>query len=342
MPTSPRSDRGSTHGTAITIPILDVTTHPHPASPTSTLASPSTPRRTLASVRDQLASELSYRAIARGETIDGARIGVLLTLSKSDSEGFLRALAHKIKHTLLLQRWVFALATTSTGGGVNVLLLCGSGEDVVQRAVLLASAKFLDRVEGVSDEGKRWVARVRDTGTCAYDKVALWDVVRKAAREPMDPYHAPPGSRGIDEMLLEARSKLTRITPEDAYEELQDPTYPMPVFLVDIRPEAQRAAHGGIHGSLLIERNVLEWRFDPRHPARLSCADRYDLRVIVLCQEGYTSSLAAAALHELGLLNATDVVGGFRAWQEKGLPTHINHSRWVPDGGSATTDKSSQ
>jgi rhodanese-related sulfurtransferase len=92
---------------------------------------------------------------------------------------------------------------------------------------------------------------------------------------------------------------------------------------VDIRPESQRVNDGGIHGSLIIERNVLEWRFDPRCDSRLSIADRYDLRVIIFCQEGYTSSLAAASLQDLGLLNATDIVGGFKAWKEAGLPTEL-------------------
>jgi len=97
----------------------------------------------------------------------------------------------------------------------------------------------------------------------------------------------------------------------------------MPVFLVDIRPAAQREAEGGIHGSLIIERNVLEWRFDPRCNSRLAIADRYDSKIIVYCQEGFTSSLAAASLQEMGLLNATDIVGGYAAWREAELPGQI-------------------
>ena len=89
---------------------------------------------------------------------------------------------------------------------------------------------------------------------------------------------------------------------------------------MDIRPAAQRAEHGEIPGAIVIERNVLEWRLDPRSDARLSFA-RYDLEVIVTCQEGYTSSLAAAALQDLGLLRATDLAGGFEAWRAAGLPT---------------------
>jgi rhodanese-related sulfurtransferase len=127
---------------------------------------------------------------------------------------------------------------------------------------------------------------------------ALWDVVRKSARSPIDPLTPPPGSRGIDQILSDARAKLQRITPRQAYDEFHDPRLPGPVFLVDIRPAEQREKEGGIHGSLIVERNVLEWRFDPRSDSRLAIVDRYDLRVIVFCQEGYTSSLAAFALHE--------------------------------------------
>lgn len=91
--------------------------------------------------------------------------------------------------------------------------------------------------------------------------------------------------------------------------------------VVDIRPLAQRLAEGTIKGALIIERNVLEWRFDPRSKdGRMELADRYDLRIIVFCQEGYTSSLAAKALQDVGQLNATDVTGGFKAWKEAGLP----------------------
>ena len=135
----------------------------------------------------------------------------------------------------------------------------------------------------------------------------------------------PPGSKSISQILTEARSHLKRITPNQALTELQAPATPFapPVLLVDIRPAPQRAAEGEIAGSLAIERNVLEWRFDPRCEARLAVADRYDLRVIVMCQEGYTSSLAARALQELGLENATDLEGGYHAWKQGSFPDRI-------------------
>jgi len=91
-------------------------------------------------------------------------------------------------------------------------------------------------------------------------------------------------------------------------------------ILVDIRPESQRAIEGSIAGALIVERNVLEWRFDPASSTRLPVATDHDLQVIVFCSEGYTSSLAAAALQDLGLRRATDMVGGFHAWHVTGLP----------------------
>lgn len=125
------------------------------------------------------------------------------------------------------------------------------------------------------------------------------------------------GARSIDRLLTEARRRLARLTPGEAHREFVEDG----AVLVDIRPQAHRAAEGEIPGSLIIERNVLEWRFDPASPARLSEATGHDLRIIVICSEGYASSLAAASLHDLGLHRATDVIGGYRAWRAVGLPT---------------------
>jgi rhodanese-related sulfurtransferase len=126
---------------------------------------------------------------------------------------------------------------------------------------------------------------------------------------------APPdGARTIDQVLADARSRLDRLSPAAAMAASRDGA-----LIVDIRPAAQRAAEGEVPGSLVVERNVLEWRFDPASGARLPQA-RYDLRVIIMCSAGYTSSLAAAALQDLGLRNATDLDGGFLAWAAAGLP----------------------
>ena len=92
-------------------------------------------------------------------------------------------------------------------------------------------------------------------------------------------------------------------------------------LLVDIRPVWQRAEFGEFPGALIIERNHLEWRLDPTSEARIAQALDHDVEVIVACQEGYTSSLAAAALIDLGLHKTADLEGGFAAWQATGLPT---------------------
>ena len=126
----------------------------------------------------------------------------------------------------------------------------------------------------------------------------------------------PPGAKSIDELLAEARSRITRVTPHEAAQRVADGA-----VLVDIRPQSQREADGEVPGALVVERNHLEWRFDPQSDARVPQATGYDVDVVVLCQEGYTSSLAADALRTLGLSRASDVVGGFRAWAADGLPT---------------------
>ena len=123
-----------------------------------------------------------------------------------------------------------------------------------------------------------------------------------------------PG-RSIDELLEQARKRLHRLAPAEAHEAMS-----LGAILVDTRPQAQRQAQGSVPGALLVERNVLEWRFDPRSDARLPQADGYDLRVIVMCSAGYASSLAAVSLQDLGLRRATDLAGGFLAWAHHGLP----------------------
>jgi rhodanese-related sulfurtransferase len=132
-------------------------------------------------------------------------------------------------------------------------------------------------------------------------------------------------------LLDQARSSLDRLSPRAAYQ-----AWLGGAELVDIRPAAQRAFEGEVPGALLVERNVLEWRFDPASPARLPEATGHDLQVIVLCSEGYTSSLAAAALQQLGLSRATDVVGGFHAWRAAGLPASPGDGRTTYASNSRT------
>ena len=118
----------------------------------------------------------------------------------------------------------------------------------------------------------------------------------------------------MDELLAHARLTLDRLDPSDAADAVAGGA-----LLVDIRPQAQRELEGEVPGSLVVERNHLEWRLHPDSDARVAAAAPGQ-RWIVLCSEGYTSSLAAYALNSIGV-PATDVIGGFRAWQARGLPT---------------------
>ena len=118
-----------------------------------------------------------------------------------------------------------------------------------------------------------------------------------------------------DELLDRARRLLIRVEPEQAAAEHAEGA-----LLVDIRPSEQRA-QGEIPGATVIDRNVLEWRLDPSSKWRIPEVNNHRVRLIVICDQGYSSSLVAAELHELGLVNATDVIGGFQAWRAAGLPT---------------------
>ncbi|MET7406903.1 MULTISPECIES: rhodanese-like domain-containing protein [Streptomyces] len=121
---------------------------------------------------------------------------------------------------------------------------------------------------------------------------------------------------GIDELLERVRAGYPRIEPREAYDAAEAGA----ALLVDIRYAALRERDGVIPGALLVERNELEWRLDPRGSHRLPEATGHDLQVVVVCNEGYASSLAAESLHRLGLHRATDLVGGFQAWRAAGLP----------------------
>lgn len=114
----------------------------------------------------------------------------------------------------------------------------------------------------------------------------------------------------IDKLLAQARNGLDRVQVEDLADEVS-----RGAILIDIRPLEQRLGDGDLPGATVIDRNVLEWRLDPSSPHRLPIATSADVRLIIVCNEGYSSSLAAATLNELGLRFATDLVGGFQAWR---------------------------
>ena len=118
-----------------------------------------------------------------------------------------------------------------------------------------------------------------------------------------------------DQLLERARARLVRVDAPRAAKELAGGA-----LLIDIRPADQRAAQGDIPGATVIDRNVLEWRLDPASPWHAASVGDHDQRIILICAEGFQSSLAAANLQEMGLVNATDVIGGFESWAAAGLP----------------------
>jgi rhodanese-related sulfurtransferase len=132
-------------------------------------------------------------------------------------------------------------------------------------------------------------------------------------------------SETVDSLLERARRRIGRLTPEQARDALAEGA-----VLVDTRYLELRTRDGLVPGAVVVERNELEWRFDPQCPYKLPQALDHDVHVIVMCNEGYASSLAAASLRDLGLRRADDLEGGFQAWASAGLPV-------VPaDGGQGT------
>jgi rhodanese-related sulfurtransferase len=120
---------------------------------------------------------------------------------------------------------------------------------------------------------------------------------------------AMPRPPTIDELLAAARARLERVAPEALESERM-----AGALIVDIRPLEQRQRDGALPGALVIDRNVLEWRLDPTSDHRVAESSDHDQRIVLVCNEGYSSSLAAASLQDLGLRRATDLIGGFQAW----------------------------
>ena len=112
----------------------------------------------------------------------------------------------------------------------------------------------------------------------------------------------------IDDLLTVARARLERVLPDDLAGEMASGA-----VIVDMRPITQRLRDGELPGAIVIDRNVLEWRLDPTCPHHIPEVSNARARIILVCNEGYGSSLAAATLQDLGLHRATDLVGGFQA-----------------------------
>ncbi|QZY29994.1 rhodanese-like domain-containing protein [Nocardioides coralli] len=124
------------------------------------------------------------------------------------------------------------------------------------------------------------------------------------------------GHPAVDELLARARARLDRVTVAGLAAEVA-----AGAVVVDVRPLEQRQRDGALPGAIVVDRNVLEWRLDPGSPFRLAVATSADVRYVLVCNEGYGSSLAAATLQDLGLGRATDLVGGYQAWLAAGSVT---------------------
>jgi rhodanese-related sulfurtransferase len=129
----------------------------------------------------------------------------------------------------------------------------------------------------------------------------------------------PPPEPGVPALLTAARRQLERVTPEEAQR-----AHAAGALLIDTRTDVQRLHQGNIPGAIVIDRTVLEWRLDPTSEWRIPEAAGYDVAVMVICRQGYSSSLAAASLRQLGLRRATDVIGGVEGWIAAGLPITID------------------
>ncbi|MFG2104409.1 rhodanese-like domain-containing protein [Micromonospora echinaurantiaca] len=122
-------------------------------------------------------------------------------------------------------------------------------------------------------------------------------------------------SPGVDALLEQARAGVRRLTPHQTVEAVRTGA-----LLIDTRTERQRQEQGELPGAIVIDRTVLEWRLDPASAWRIPEATGYDLRIVLACRHGYSSSLAVASLRALGLHRATDMIGGVQAWLAAGLP----------------------
>ena len=118
-----------------------------------------------------------------------------------------------------------------------------------------------------------------------------------------------PAHRSIDEILEAARARLDRVAPQHLADEMA-----LGALVVDTRPIEQRDRDGELPGAVVINRNVLEWRLDPASDHRIPQVTGYDQRIVIVCNEGYSSSLAAATLRDIGLHRATDLIDGYQGW----------------------------
>lgn len=125
--------------------------------------------------------------------------------------------------------------------------------------------------------------------------------------------------RSVEDLLAEARAQLDRVEPTSLAAEIESGA-----VIVDIRPVDQRARDGALPAAIVIDRNVLEWRLDPDCEHHIAEISGCDTRIVIVCNEGYQSSLAAAELRQLGLHRTTDLIGGFQAWMAVQERSHVD------------------
>ena len=131
-----------------------------------------------------------------------------------------------------------------------------------------------------------------------------------------------PVTLTVDDLLADARSRIRRLDPHATAAACR-----RGAMLIDIRPTLQRRWEGEVPGAVVVERNVLEWRLDPASAHRLAAVTDHQQEIVVMCSEGYASSLVAATLVELGYASAGDLDGGFQAWAKAGLPVRRRRPR---------------
>lgn len=297
-------------------------------------------------VRARVAVDIVSRAVRQAEVesksadgVEDIRAGVIVILDRGERAPLLEHVVKRLirYYTSLREtqndspHYLFAVAAGPLYKPIWPLVLISSSARLLAHSETYISLRFPNRITSlqISQEDTRYYRRtivVSDRGSATHDELLLWDVVRKATRFSRVTRSPPPGSLSASSLLSMARMRLERLTPEQAFSELQSPDLPIPAVLIDIRTDSERQAEGCAAGAVRIERGELEWKLDPRSDEgeRHVLAGRFDLRVIVMDGGGRASSFAAVALHDLGLLNATDVIGGFAAWKRAGLPTSMH------------------
>ena len=276
---------------------------------------------TITSNRMRFSRSKAEKAIATAKVCEGVNVNVVYTHSKNMETllGFIQ----EIKDRQGEEPFLFAIyrAPPYKDDSTWPLVVSASSSALLRRVALLTHTRFIKRVQSsseIKDDSWKWEAQIVASNRSQEDEDMLWEILRCTPSAI-----APPGSRSSDELNSAARAQLRRVTVERTHQELQknqDTSTSHAVHLVDVRTAEQRGEHGTIPGAQHVERINLEEFFDKKiHNDNQEEAVRYDSRVIIFDQDGNASARAAIVLHEMGLVNATDMIGGFAAWKEAGF-----------------------